>query len=147
MQLKLSLFNSIRKTMKSTPFPTTFLAYFEKHTLIGIIGGSTRTQFLDIWMVNVDGRIFARSWEKSERSWFTAMRDEGVGKIKFGEVVLNVKGSPFADAEFNLRIDDAYRQRYTAAESRFYVEGITRPEYSQYTMELFFDEAGPTAES
>ena len=74
------------------PFPSSFYDYLRDCTLVGIKGGRDRTTFLDIWMVSVEGRVFARSWNKSEKSWFTAFRDAGEGQIRYGDTVR--RGSP-----------------------------------------------------
>ncbi|RTZ46692.1 hypothetical protein EJ377_22175 [Chryseobacterium arthrosphaerae] len=47
-------------------------AYIQSHNLIGIKAGAERPDFLEIWMVIVRNRIFARSWGLAERSWYTA---------------------------------------------------------------------------
>ncbi|MGB3616939.1 MAG: DUF2255 family protein [Catalinimonas sp.] len=118
-------------------FPADFYAYLRTHTLLGIKGGRMRPTFLDIWMVEVDGRVFARSWGRSERSWFGAMRAEGVGQVRYGERVIDVRGEPLVgDVEMTRRIDEAYRAKYTQPANRPYAEGITRPEYADWTMEL-----------
>ena len=46
-------------------FPADFPHYLKNHTLIGIKGGRERDSFLNIWMVEVDGRYFSRSWNKN----------------------------------------------------------------------------------
>ncbi len=43
-------------------------------------------------MVEVDNRIFARSWNKSHKSWFTEFLTSGCGQIKYGQNIINVRG-------------------------------------------------------
>lgn len=119
-------------------FPADFYAYLDSHTLIGIKGGSDRDRFLKIWMVSVGERVFARSWGKSERSWFTAFIKEGKGQIEYGKKIINVTGKPWDDAKVNKEIDAAYKIKYTSAGNLPYVKGITQPDYIHYTMEFFF---------
>lgn len=66
--------------------------YLVNHTLIGIKGGLVRETFTDIWMVEVNGRFFSRSWSKSEKSWFNDFLNTGVGQIKAGETIFDVQG-------------------------------------------------------
>jgi len=121
-------------------FPEEFYRYLQEHTLVGIKGGRDRHGFLDIWMVEVDGRVFARTWGKRKRSWFTAFVDSGVGEIKYGDTVIAVTGRrPAADPELTRAINEAYLERFDQEENRLYAEGITRPEYYDYTMEFFYD--------
>ena len=47
----------------------TAIQYINSHNLIGIKAGKERETFLEIWMVTVENRIFARSWGFAEKSW------------------------------------------------------------------------------
>jgi hypothetical protein len=126
--------------IQTNSFPTDFYRHLEDHTLTGIKAGKDRTTFLNIWMVNVEGRVFARSWGKSNRSWFTTLLDEKAGQIKYGDKVLNITATPCKDALMNTKIDRAYRTRYTTPENLPYAIGITQPEYTDYTMEFLLDQ-------
>lgn len=120
-------------------FPDDFYRYLQEHTLIGIKGGRDRETFLNIWIVTVGGRAFARTWGKSERSWYTAFLETGVGEIKYGDKVISVRGSKTpADPDLMRLIDDAYLTRFDQDENRPYAVGITQPEYHDYTMEFFY---------
>ena len=120
-------------------FPTDFYNYLSNHSLIDIKGGLIRPTFLEIWMVVVDKRVFARSWNKSERSWFTEFQKTGVGAIKYGNNILSVKGEkvPAEDA-INQRISEAYLKKYNQPKNLYYSKGISQPEYFDYTMEFFY---------
>lgn len=119
-------------------FPEDFYTHLVQHTLTGIKGGKDRTTFLNIWMVNVEGRIFARSWGKSERSWFTAMQQQKEGQIKYGDTVIDVHGEVCKDPQVNEKVDAAYRARYNTPENTPYAIAITQPGYADYTMEFLF---------
>ncbi len=118
------------------PFPQDFYQHLKAHTLTGIKAGKERTTFLNIWMVQVDGRVFARSWGKSNRSWFTTLLDKQHGQIKYGDTVIDITGIPCKDPLLNTRIDQAYLDRYTTPENMPYAVGITQPEYAEFTMEF-----------
>lgn len=123
---------------KKNKFPLDFYQFLEENTLIGIKGGKTRTTFLKIWMVTVDGKVFARSWNKSEKSWFTEFQKSGCGQIEYDNKIINVKGRKLKKSDFmNKSIDKAYIEKYTQPKNLKYVEGITQPEYANYTMEFF----------
>lgn len=117
-------------------FPTIFLNYLREHTLSGIKAGASRSTFLDIWMVEVNGRVFARSWGKSSRSWFTAFIDEGTGQIRFTDQVIDVRGQLVTDFDLNCQIDSAYLTKYVQDENRAYAEAISKPDYHMFTMEF-----------
>lgn len=122
--------------MLHQPFPADFYKHLQQHTLTGIRAGRKHHAFLDIWMVEVEGRIFARSWGKSQRSWFTTLLTEGTGEIMYGEQQLYIRGIKQEDPEMNRLISKAYLARYQAPESIPYAEGIAREDYFDYTMEL-----------
>ena len=93
-------------------------------------------------MVQVDGRIFARSWGKSERSWFTTLlKEPATGQIKFGDRIINITGVPCKDTALNRLIDKAYLERYTTPENIPYAQGISQPEYADYGVGMSKDEA------
>lgn len=119
-------------------FPSSFYEHLKQNTLTGIKGGTSRSGFLNIWMVEVDKRVFARSWGKSERSWFTALQQEGLGEIQYGYQVLPIVGKVCTDPEINKKINAAYLKRYSSPENIVYAKAITQPEYMNYTMELIF---------
>ncbi|ALI99036.1 DUF2255 family protein [Rufibacter tibetensis] len=123
--------------MNTHQLPQDFIKYLGTQTLAGIKGGKDRDTFLDIWMVEVAGRVFARSWGKSNRSWFTAFLEQGVGELKYDDNVIAVTGKPLKDSQMNLLIDKAYQEKYTQEHNLIYVKGITQPEYHEYTMEFF----------
>lgn len=121
-------------------FPEDFYSHLKTHNYTEIKGGTERNTFLEIWMVSVNNRVFARSWNKSSRSWFTAFLDTGVGQLKYGEKVIIVKGKKLdASAPIQEGINQAYLKRYNQKENIFYSEGITQPEYLDYTMEFFIE--------
>lgn len=124
--------------MAESQFPDALFVYMNAHTMTGIRGGTTRPGFLEMWMVTVDGRIFARSWNKSARSWFTAIQETGVGAIQFGDQEIAITGKKLAtDDPVHPRIDQAYLDKYSQPHNLEYAEGIAQPEYWHYTMEFF----------
>ncbi|MFD1096142.1 DUF2255 family protein [Salegentibacter chungangensis] len=119
-------------------FPKDFQAYLANNTLIEIKGGNVRPSFLKIWVVEVNDRIFARSWNKSEKSWFTEFQNTGIGEIKYGDKILKVSGKKLNSKNpINLKISEAYIKKYNQPENLKYSKGISQPEYFNYTMEFF----------
>ena len=119
------------------PFPQELYDYLSTHTLIKVKGGRTRLKFLEIWMVEVEGRLFSRTWNKSAKSWYTAFLEEGVGQIKFGEEIIDVRGQRLeVDQELTRQINEAYLKKYNQPFNISYAKGITQPEYEKFTMEF-----------
>lgn len=91
-------------------------------------------------MIHVNERVFARSWNKSSKSWFTALISTGIGQIKYGKKVINIKGIKLVkDDEIHDLINRSYMNKYTQEENIRYAKGITQPEYADYTMEFLFE--------
>lgn len=69
--------------------------------------GSPRT----IWVVRVDEDVYVRSVNGRTSDWFRGAQRRHKGKIRAGGVE---KGIAFveADADLEVRIDDAYREKY-----------------------------------
>lgn len=119
-------------------FPEDFYKFLAENTLTEIKGGTKRDKFLKIWIVNVDGRIFARTWSKSPRSWFPTLLEEGVGEIRYDDKVIKISAIRNNDPETNKLVDKAYLERYTQPENIKYAVGITQKEYWEYTVELLY---------
>ncbi len=118
-------------------FPPEFLTYLRQHTLVGIKVGLDRDRFLDLWMVEVSGRIFARSWSRSTSGWFGKAVEGEPTEIRFGDQILSVVGRrPPEEEGLMARIDRAYLERFTQPGNVPYAEGISKPEYHPFTVEF-----------
>lgn len=104
----------------------------------GIKAGLERDSFLEIWMVVVDGRIFARSWGFAERSWYHSFLQNSYGSIQCGAQVFHIKAEvPVFEHELNAKINRAYLAKYSATEhNRKYSEEIIKPAHIEKTMEF-----------
>lgn len=119
-------------------FPADFYKYLEENTLVEIKGGTKRNKYLEIWMVNLKGRIFARSWGKSDNGWFSSLIEEGRGEIRYFNKVIKIEAKKNNDSKINKLVDHAYLQKYNQPQNIEYVKGITQKEYSEFTVELFY---------
>ena len=122
-------------------FPDKFFEYLQEHTLVEIKGGNRRSGFLKIWMVRVEDRVFARTWNRSPKSWFIDFQTFGISQIKCGPIVLDVYGRKLEKTDpMNKLIDQAYLKKYVQPENLIYAKGISQPDYADYTMEFFYDQ-------
>ncbi|PTT02295.1 DUF2255 domain-containing protein [Pedobacter sp. HMWF019] len=119
-------------------FKTSFLDYIKTHNLTGIKAGNTRENFLNIWMVVVQDRVFARSWGFAERSWFHSFSQGAEGAILAGASIVAVRGVLPEDLkELTNSINQAYLDKYdTGGDNSFYAKGIIEPEHIKFTMEF-----------
>ncbi|MNY23604.1 hypothetical protein D3C86_1572770 [compost metagenome] len=63
--------------------------------------------------------------------------EQGVGQLKYGDYILDVRGQQVKDTEMNALISQAYRDKYVQPKNKFYVDGITELNYNNFTMEFF----------
>ena len=114
------------------------LKYIQTNNLIGIKAGTDRETFLEIWMVTVGDRIFARSWGFAERSWFNTFLQNPNGEIKCGDKIFKIKAEiPVTEDGLTVKINAAYLSKYTSTEhNKKYALGIIEEAHMERTMEF-----------
>ena len=119
-------------------FSTAFLQCISETQITSVRAGKNRTKFTGIWMVEVEGRIFARSYNLSERSWQTSFLNGDEGDIKCGKEIIPVKGVKPADlSTITEKINKAYGEKYLVkAYNKKWVDGLIQPERVARTMEF-----------
>jgi hypothetical protein len=113
------------------------LDFIKNNNLMGIKAGSERSDFLEIWMVVVQNRIFARSWGLAKRSWYTAFLECPEGQIKCGDTIYNITAAIPEDLnELTESINHAYFTKYNEGQNSKYAIGITQEKHIEKTMEF-----------
>lgn len=115
----------------------TAIQYINSHNLIGIKAGKERESFLEIWIVTVENRIFARSWGFAEKSWYNTFLKDNLGEIKCGETIYAIEARIPEDlSELEQEINQAYLDKYDSGENSFYAKGIIEEKHVAKTMEF-----------
>lgn len=119
-------------------FSKEFLKCINETQITSLRAGKDRSKFTGIWMVEVDGRIFGRSYNLSERSWYTAFLNGDEGDIKCGKEIIPVKGLKPADINSVTKaINKAYEKKYLVkGYNNKWVDGLCQPERIARTMEF-----------
>ncbi|HSK48715.1 MAG TPA: DUF2255 family protein [Coriobacteriia bacterium] len=104
--------------------------------VIGIRAGDNDHRFTPVWSVVVGGRVFIRSWALSDRSWFSAFRDERVGVVQIAGVEYPVRANLPSDNATLDAVDEAYRLKYHTPSSAQYVTDINSARSRATTTEL-----------
>lgn len=117
------------------------LEYIKTHNLIGIKAGAERPEFLEIWMVVVQNRVFARSWGLAEKSWYNTFLKNPIGQIKCGNVIYKVQAVIPEDLnQLTDEINQAYLTKYDSEHNRKYAIGIIEDQHIEKTMEFIIGE-------
>ncbi|MEM9141476.1 MAG: DUF2255 family protein [Bacteroidota bacterium] len=117
------------------------LEFIQNNNLIGIKAGKERETFLKIWMVVVQGRIFARSWNLSQKSWYTTFLDDPKGQIQCGETAYPISARIPKDLDrISEKINQAYLAKYNYGENGYYAQGIVQEKHWDKTLELMLAE-------
>ena len=123
---------------KLKKFSNAFLKCINETQITSVRVGNERTKFTGIWMVEVDDRIFARSYNLSDRSWYTTFLNGDEGDIKCGKEIIPVNGIKPADLSTIAEdINKAYEKKYLVKTyNKKWVDGLIQPERVVRTMEF-----------
>ncbi|KFF25705.1 DUF2255 family protein [Chryseobacterium vrystaatense] len=117
------------------------LHFINTHNITEIKAGEERTTFLEIWMVTVNDRIFARSWGLAERSWYNTFLKDPSGQIRCGEEIFNIKAVIPPDIkDLNSYINTAYLTKYNTGKNIRYSKAIVEEKHAERTMEFIICE-------
>ncbi len=119
-------------------FSKPFLKCIKETQINHVRVGKDRTKFTGKWMIEVDGRIFARSYYGADRSWYTAFLNGDEGSIKCGKEIVDVKSEKPIDIEIITdAINKAYEKKYLVkAYNKKWIDGLNQPERITGTMEF-----------
>ena len=119
-------------------FSKTFLKSVKETQITSVRAGKDREKFTGIWMVVAEDRVFGRSYQLSERSWYTSLLNGDSGDIKCGKEILPVKGVKPRDLKrITEAINKAYEKKYLVkAYNKKWVDGLCEPERVARTMEF-----------
>ena len=119
-------------------FSKALLRCLNETQITSVRAGKDRTKFTGIWMVEVAGRIFGRSYYGADRSWYTTLLSGEDGDIKCGKEVVAVRGIKPSDlTEVTEAINKAYEKKYLVKPSnKKCVDGLNEPERIARTIEF-----------
>jgi hypothetical protein len=103
--------------------------------IMGVRAG-TEHRYTGVWVVVVEGRIFARSWSDKPNGWFRAFKKEPSGTIQIGEREIPVRAKPVRSARLRDAVTVAFGEKYNTKGSRKWVEGFAEPERLLTTLEF-----------
>jgi hypothetical protein len=123
---------------KAGTFSDDIVATFRKAKIMGVRAG-TKHRFTGVWVVVVDDRVLARSWNDKPTGWFQAFRKEPRGTVQVNKLELRVRGKVVRSARLRDAVTVAYGEKYPTKGSQKWVEGFADPERVVNTIEFIPD--------
>jgi hypothetical protein len=120
---------------KSDTFADKLVEAFRSAKIIGVRAG-TEHRYTGVWVVVVDRKVFARSWNDKPTGWFQAFRKEPRGTVQVGELELPVRGKVVRGARLRDAVTTAFGEKYPTKGSRKWVEGFADPARVVNTIEF-----------
>lgn len=116
-------------------FPAETLDALAKAKILGVRAG-TEHRYTGVWVVVVERRVFARSWNNKPTGWFQAFRAQPLGSIRFGDEEVKVRAKPIRSARLRDAVSAAYARKYNTKASQKWVDGFALSERSVNTVEF-----------
>lgn len=108
---------------------------FRKAKIMGVRAGSEH-RYTGVWVVVVDGRVLARSWNDKPTGWFQAFRKQASGMVQIGDMEIPVRGKVVRNARMRNAVTVALAEKYPTKGSRKWVEGFAEPTRVANTIEF-----------
>jgi hypothetical protein len=123
--------------MRRRSFSRPLLAAIDAAKILGVrAGGRSDHRFIGIWVVVVDGGVFARSWTLKPGGWYRTFLEDPLGTIQVGERQVRVRARPVRSERLRDGVERAYAEKYPTPGSRKYVRGFRTPRRRDTTLEF-----------
>jgi hypothetical protein len=117
--------------------PRSVVAAIDESKILGIRAGARSDhRFIGVWVVVVDGRVFARSWTIKPDGWYRSFLDDSLGTLQVGDRQVRVRAVRVRSARILDAVERAYAEKYSTPASRKYVRGFRTPRRRETTMEF-----------
>ena len=108
---------------KADTFAADIVEAFRKAKIMGVRAGSEH-RYTGVWVVVVDGRVLARSWNDKPTGWFQAFRKQASGMVQVGDMEIPVRAKVVRNARMRNAVTVALAEKYPTKGSRKWVEGF-----------------------
>ncbi len=120
---------------KQTAFADDIVEALTRAKILGVRAG-TEHRYTGIWVVVVEGRVFARSWNDKPTGWFRAFRKQPSGTIQAGDLEIPVRAKLVRSERIREAVTAAFAEKYNTKGSRKWVEGFAEPKRVANTIEF-----------
>lgn len=94
--------------------------------ILGVCAGAEH-RYTAVWVVVVEGRVFARSWNDKPTGWLRAFRGTPRGTIRVGTTEVQVRAKGVRSAQLRDAVTEAFAAKYNTPGSRKWVVGFAEP--------------------
>ena len=108
---------------------------FRKAKIMGVRAGREH-RYTGVWVVVVDERVFARSWNDKPTGWFQAFRKEANGMVQVDDLEIPVRGKLVRGPRMRDAVTVAFGEKYPTKGSKKWVDGFAEPSRAVNTMEF-----------
>lgn len=118
-------------------FPRPVLSAIDESKILGVRAGARSDhRFIGIWVVVVDGRVFARSWTLKRGGWYRTLLEDPLGTIQVGGREIRIRAVPARGERIRDAVERAYAEKYSTPGALKYVRGFRSPRRREATMEF-----------
>jgi hypothetical protein len=126
-----------RKRRPIRALPASVVNAFTTGKILGVRAGATSThRFIGIWVVVVDGRVFARSWGLEPDGWYRTFLKDPLGTIQVGARSVRVRAVRVRSARLLSAIERGYAEKYRTPGARMFVRGFRTARRRAATVEF-----------
>ena len=125
--------------MPKKGFSEEVIATIHKEPILGIRAGSDSDhRLIGIWAVDVDGRIFVRSYTMKPGGWWRTFLEDPYGEIFVAKRKRGIKIRAVQTRSEKIKdlVSAAYKEKYNTRGSVGYVEEMSRKPLRDTTMEI-----------
>ena len=131
------------KGSASRSFPPPLAAAFDRAKIVGVRAGRGAThRFTGVWVVVVEGRVYARSWGVTSGGWFDTFRREPAGTVQVGQRRVRVQARRVRSERVLDAVEHGYAAKYSTPASSKWVRGFRAARRRAATLEFIPAGAG-----
>jgi hypothetical protein len=118
-------------------FSRPVVAAIDASKILGVrVGARSDHRFIGIWVVVVDGRVFARSWTLKPEGWYRTFLEDPLGTIQVGEREIRVRAVPVRSERLRTAVERGYATKYPTPGSMKFVRGFRTRRRREATVEF-----------
>jgi len=106
------------------------------HAKISWVRAGTEHRDTGVWVVVVEGRVFARSWNDKPTGWYRAFLSEPLGSITLAGRKILVRVRRTRRERLRDAVTRAFAEKYDTKGSEKWVRGFAEPHRAATTLEF-----------